>query len=122
MESLPYSLLDVAAKSWAADIAGFRSSVEDLEKQLTAALQQGYDSAGPLSAKLRLLPVGCPRLYKTLNLKHHAHLANLIKAEPKHRVSPLIPKSSYPTLPTLLCQLKCAAVRAKTLQPRVGPV
>ena len=58
MKSLPYSLLNVAAKSWALDIAGFRSGVEDLEKQLTAALQLGYDSAGPLSAKLRLLPVG----------------------------------------------------------------
>ena len=85
MQSLPYSLLDVAANSWAADIAGFRSGVEDLEKQLTAALQQGFDSAGPLSAKMRLLPVGCT---KPRTLTTNAHLADLTQADPKHSGSP----------------------------------
>lgn len=54
---LPYSLLNVKARAWFEDYGSFKSRLEDLEKQLTRVLQQGFDAAGTLAAKLHLLPV-----------------------------------------------------------------
>ena len=61
MQSLPYSMLDVTARTWFADLHAFQQGVESLERQLIVLLQQGYESAGALTYKLSLLPV-CSQL------------------------------------------------------------
>jgi len=57
VQCLPYSLLDVTCKTWFSDFQAFQAGLQGLEKLLTRALQQGYEAAGPLTAKLHLLPV-----------------------------------------------------------------
>ena len=70
MQSLPYNMLDVTARTWFADLQAFQQGVESLEKQLIVLLQQGYESAGALTYKLSLLPV-CSQLLQRVTLSGH---------------------------------------------------
>ncbi len=69
MQALAYDPLDVTNRQWYMDLTGFLTSSEGLEKQLIHALQQAYYTAGNLSYKLCLLPVG-PSLHRLVSAKN----------------------------------------------------
>lgn len=49
--------VDLSSRTWFAGLRAFQRAVEALEKQLVAAINKGYNTAGDLSSRLRLLPV-----------------------------------------------------------------
>ena len=57
IQCLAYDPLDVTNRQWYSDLLAFQTGAGGLEKQLTHALQQAYNTAGHLFYKLHLLPV-----------------------------------------------------------------